>query len=682
MNTKNTNKLINETSPYLLQHAHNPVDWYPWSDESLALAKQLEKPILLSIGYSACHWCHVMAHESFEDNATAELMNKSFVNIKVDREERPDLEKIYQTAHQLLTQNSGGWPLTMILTHDDQVPFFGGTYFPPEPRFGLPGFKELLVRIVDMYQSQLPAIRKQNTSMLVALEKTQELQTSESSLSIAPIIKAVQDMKHHFDPINGGHTGAPKFPQSPTQEFLLSLNDFENADAASIAIKMASLTLKKMANGGIYDHLGGGFCRYSVDQHWLIPHFEKMLYDNGQLLANYSHALTITNDSSLDSIIIESADWMIRELQSPDGGYYSSLDADSEGEEGKFYAWHHDEFKTTLTPEEYETFSDYYGLNDPPNFEGKWHLHNREPGDNSNVNNELLSSAKARLLGIRNQRIWPGRDEKILTSWNALGIKGMVLAYLSTGDERYFQSASRAMTFIYQHMWQENRLFASYKDGKVHLNAYLDDYAFLLDAILTLLTAHWDNKWIAFAEALSSVLLEQFYDEEYGGFFFTSHDHETLIQRRKDFMDDATPSGNGIAVNALLRMGHLTGNQSYLAAAESTLKAAWGSIESMPVSHATILAALADFYHPPRQIIIRGTENEISDWKSQCFNVLRDSRTQIYAISNDWHDLPGLLEKRQKMENTVAYVCEGNTCKTPFTNLEQLISDLKHCEIK
>jgi uncharacterized protein len=682
MNAKNTNKLINETSPYLLQHAHNPVDWYPWSEESLELAKQLEKPILLSIGYSACHWCHVMAHESFEDNETAELMNKSFVNIKVDREERPDLDKIYQTGHQLLTQNSGGWPLTMILTHDDQVPFFGGTYFPTEPRFGLPGFKELLDRIVDMYQSQLPAIRKQNSSMLVALEKTQELQTSESSLSIVPVIKAVKDMKHHFDPINGGHTGAPKFPQSPSQEFLLSLSDFENADAASIAIKMASLTLKKMANGGIYDHLGGGFCRYSVDQHWLIPHFEKMLYDNGQLLANYSHALKITNDSSLDSVIIESADWMIRDLQSPDGGYYSSLDADSEGEEGKFYAWQHDELKTALTPEEYETFSNYYGLNDPPNFEGKWHLHIHEPGDDSNLNNEILSSAKARLLGIRNQRIWPGRDEKILTSWNAIGIKGMILAYLSTGDERYFQSASRAMTFIYQNMWQGNRLFASYKDGKVHLNAYLDDYAFLLDAILTLLTAHWDNKWIAFAEALSSVLLEQFYDEEYGGFFFTSHDHETLIQRRKDFMDDATPSGNGIAVNALLRMGHLTGNQSYLAAAESTLKAAWGSIESMPVSHASILAALADFYHPPRQIIIRGSENEISDWKSQCFNVLRDSRTQIYAISNDWQDLPGLLEKRQVKENTVAYVCEGNSCKTPFTNLEQLISDLKHCEIK
>ncbi|NNE37805.1 MAG: thioredoxin domain-containing protein, partial [Gammaproteobacteria bacterium] len=636
-------------------------------------------PILLSIGYSACHWCHVMAHESFEDETTAEVMNRSFINIKVDREERPDLDRIYQTAHQLLAQRGGGWPLTMVLTHDDQIPFFGGTYFPPEARFGLPGFGELLERIAEMYQTQLPAIRTQNDAMISALEKTQESGESDSELKISLIHQAVVDLYQYFDNKNGGHSGAPKFPQSPTQELLLSLHQLDDQETVIHAKEMVTLTLGKMANGGIYDHLGGGFCRYSVDAYWMIPHFEKMLYDNGQLLTNYVHAKIVTENSIFDTVIRETAEWIIRDMQAPDGGYYSSLDADSEGQEGKFYVWTHDKLKAELDQEEYEFFANYYGMNFPANFEGHWHLFVPEP-DQKKFN--ALTSARSKLLDIRNQRVWPGRDEKVLTSWNGLAIKGMVNAYLVTGEDAYYHSANRALEFIYDNLWQENRLYATSKDGRNHLNAYLDDYAFLIDAILLMLTARWDNKWLDFAINLADVLLAQFYDQDHAGFFFTSHDHESLIQRRKDFMDDATPSGNGIAVQGLLRLGHLLGKQDYLDAAENTLKAAWGTMESLPLSHATMLDALVEFSHPPRQIIIRGNLDEISHWQEQCRIEVRDTKTAIYAIPENAGKLPGLLEKRLLQDNIVAYLCEGFTCKTPFTKLQQLISDLKHCEIK
>ncbi len=679
MHSKFTNNLINETSPYLLQHAHNPVAWYPWNEESLALAREQQKPILLSIGYSACHWCHVMAHESFEDEATAEIMNRYFVNIKVDREERPDLDSIYQTAHQLLAQRGGGWPLTMVLTHDDQVPFFGGTYFPPEARFGLPGFRELLERIADMYQTQLPAIRKQNDAMVTALARTQETEQNDSALSTSPINHAIADLYQYFDNKNGGHSGAPKFPQSPTQDLLLSLKDFEARETADTATTMVAVTLKKMANGGIYDHLGGGFCRYSVDAYWMIPHFEKMLYDNGQLLTNYAHALMTTNDPEIKPVIHETAQWIMRDMQAPDGGYYSSLDADSEGHEGKFYVWNHDEVKAELEPDEYQSFAHYYGMDYPPNFEGQWHLFVPQPDPGKSGD---LTAARTKLLERRNRRVWPGRDEKVLTSWNALAIKGMVNAYLVTGEESYLHSASRALEFIYDNLWNNNRLYATSKDGRAHLNAYLDDYAFLIDAILVLLSARWDSQWLNFAIELTNILLQQFYDKNDGGFFFTSHDHETLIQRRKDYMDDATPSGNGIAVQVLLQLGHLVGNQDYLEAAEKTLKAAWGPMQSLPMSHASMLTALLDFSHPPGQIIIRGNQNEIGHWQIQCRNEISDTRTRSYAIADNVLNLPGLLEKRLPQGDAVAYVCAGFTCKTPFTKLEQLISDLKHCEIK
>jgi uncharacterized protein YyaL (SSP411 family) len=679
MNSKITNKLINETSPYLQQHAHNPVEWYPWNEDSLTLAKEQEKPVLLSIGYSACHWCHVMAHESFEDEATAEVMNKYFINIKVDREERPDLDRIYQTAHQLLTQRGGGWPLTMVLTHDDQVPFFGGTYFPPEPRFALPGFSELLERIAKMYQTQLPAIRKQNNAMLTALEKTQELQQTTSAMTISPVNHAVADIYQYFDHKNGGNGGAPKFPQSPTLELLLSLSRLDIPETSKTAMDMASLTLSKMAYGGIYDHLGGGFCRYSVDAYWMIPHFEKMLYDNGQLLSNYAYASTITGHSAYESVIRDTANWLIRDMQSQDGGFYSSLDADSEGHEGKFYTWTHEEIKGLLSPEDYQLFSEYYGMNFPPNFEGKWHLFVYEPHEDKS---RSLQAARTSLLETRNERVWPGRDEKILTSWNALALKGMVNAFLVTGENAYLQSATHALEFVRDHMWDNDRLFATSKDGKAHLNAYLDDYVFLIDAILVKLTADWDKQWLDFAMKLTDILIDQFFDPKYGGFYFTSNHHESLIQRRKDFMDDATPSGNGIAVQVLLRLGSLLGEQKYLDVAEKTLTAGFGAMESSPMSHATMLNGLVDFNRPPRQIIIRGDADEISRWQSSCMSEIRETRTIIYAIPTNCENLPGLLAQRKPKGTAIAYICEGFSCKTPFTNLEQLISDLKHCEIK
>ena len=684
MNIKNkANALINETSPYLLQHAYNPVHWYPWSEQALNLAKDENKPILLSIGYSACHWCHVMAHESFEDKEISAVMNKYFINIKVDREERPDLDRIYQTAQQLLTQRSGGWPLTMILSPDDHVPFFGGTYFPPQARFGLPGFIELLQRIAELYENEPKAINKQNLAVMEALQKVQMSSgVSPTELNLDPVTKGIQELSANFDKKFGGFGDAPKFPQTPTLEFLLHASQLSSNDVYKSSMDMVNLTLAKMATGGIYDHLGGGFSRYSVDQYWLIPHFEKMLYDNGPLLYTYSQAWHITDNEHYQHIAIETANWLIRDMQAPNGGYYSSLDADSEGEEGKFYVWTPDEIKTILNESEYNIFSEYYGLTGPANFEGHWHLNISAKLDqiSSNIKIEdkikILISAKDKLLNVRGQRVWPERDEKILTSWNALAIKGMSIASLRLKNESYLQSAINALTFIHESMWHEDRLYASHKDGKSNLNAYLDDYAYLIDAIMTILSIRWDTKWLNFAQDLSTVLLDQFYDNEHGGFLFTSHDHEKLLQRRRDFMDDATPSGNGIATRALITLGHLTGNQKFIHAGEQTLKAAWHSLENIPYAHSSLLQALTNVCYPSRQIIIRGKEDDISVWQNTCYEIA-DVNTAVYAIPGFDSDLPGLLSQAGSQDRTVAYICEGFVCKAPVTTLDQLISDLK-----
>ncbi|MFQ5661135.1 MAG: thioredoxin domain-containing protein [Gammaproteobacteria bacterium] len=676
------NALINETSPYLLQHAHNPVYWYPWGEEAIQRARQEGKPILISIGYSACHWCHVMAHESFEDKETAELMNRFFINVKVDREERPDLDKIYQTAQQLLTQRAGGWPLTMFLTPEDHIPFFGGTYFPLHARYGMPGFKDILRRVREFFQQEQEAISQQNRSLMEAFQRMQTEPGAgrEPALNPRPLIASIHELTQAFDKHHGGFGGAPKFPTPTNIERLLHHHELYASDEQ--ILPMALLSLKHMALGGIYDQLGGGFCRYSVDQQWLIPHFEKMLYDNGSLLSLYAGAWQISAEPLFKKVAVETADWLTREMQSPEGGYYSSLDADSEGEEGRFYLWTPEQVKALLTADEYDLFSVHTGLDLPANFEGKWHLHISRPIDtlaasfsmDVDAATEIINRIRRKLYDAREQRIRPGRDEKILTSWNALTIKGMAVAANRFGRRDYLASAEKALTFIHDTMWRDKRLLATCKDGKAHLNAYLDDYAFLIDALLSLLAASWSGKWLQFATQLAEQLLDNYYDKENGGFFFTSHDHERLLQRRKDFMDDALPSGNGVAAAALARLGHLINEPRFTEASERTLKAAWSAVERMPSACNALLFALEDYCFPPRQIILTGRQEVVDEWKKQCTDA-SGIRSQVFAIARD--ALPGLPAQRQPGGDATAYICEGFSCLEPITDAGDLLNHLK-----
>ena len=681
------NALINETSPYLQQHAHNPVYWYPWSEEALARAREEDKPILLSIGYSACHWCHVMAHESFEDEDTAAIMNEHFINIKVDREERPDLDKIYQTAQQLLTRRTGGWPLTMFLTPADHIPFFGGTYFPPDSRYGLPGFRDVLLRIVEYYQKERLAIARQNESVQEALQRIASASTTGAGveLTAAPLGAATAQLEQSFDPRYGGFGGAPKFPHPTSIERLLRYLRHASDDERRNILSVAETTLQKMARGGVYDQLGGGFYRYSVDERWMIPHFEKMLYDNGPLLTLYCDAWQITNNNLYKTIVLETAEWVLRDMQSGEGGYFSTIDADSEGHEGKFYIWDRDEIRSLLNDQEYAVAEKYFGLDQPPNFEGQWHLHVvSEPEQvaallSLDVGEVIatLTAARHKLLEVRRQRIWPQRDEKILSSWNGLMIKGMATVAVTFDQPRYFESAAKALEFIQKTMWKDGRLLATCKDGNAHLNAYLDDYAFLADAILVLLNFHWRTDWLEFAVQLADTLLDLFEDKEHGGMFFTSHDHEQLIQRTKTYMDDSLPAGNGIAASALMQLGHLLGEHRYLQAAGRILKSGQDSVTQFPAAHNAMLNALEDHLYPPRQIIIRGNENEIRQWQQHC-RQLAGPYCMIFPVENDVQGLPDAIATKKPGEQTIAYVCEGLKCSAPITRLDLMNENLNN----
>ena len=676
------NALIDETSPYLLQHAHNPVEWYPWGEEALEKAKMEDKPILLSVGYSACHWCHVMDHESFEDPSTAAVMNELFVNIKVDREERPDIDKIYQTAQHLLTRRQGGWPLTMFLTPDDHMPFFGGTYFPPASRYGMPGFPEVLQRVADYYRHEPEAIQHQNTSLRDALERIQEniLTADTQALDTAPLSGSVKELKHAYDRINGGFGGAPKFPTPTNLERLLHHWEMNPGDQE--ILQMALHTLKKMARGGIYDQLGGGFCRYSVDGEWTIPHFEKMLYDNGPLLALYTWAWHLDGDPLFKQTAVETAEWMMREMQSPEGGYYSSLDADSEGEEGKFYIWTPQQVEAVLTPEEYRIIASHFGLDGDPNFEGKWHLQVRDTAGQATENTgldgeaaeQIINRARQKLFKLRDQRIRPGRDEKILTSWNALAIRGMSIAATYLGRRDFLESALKSLEYIRRNMWRDGRLLATSKDGRAHLNAYLDDYSFLLDAILHLLCAGWNTDWLRFAIQIADQLLDLFYDSVNGGFFFTSH--ATPLPEGRDYMDDSLPSGNGVAAIGLARLGHLINEPRYIDAAGRTIRSAWTMIEQLPSAHNAMLFALEDECSPPQQIILRGKPEEIEEWHLK-IRAHAPIQSMIYAIPRDETGLPGILQERSAREKTTAFVCQGFTCLEPFREANDLVHYLQ-----
>jgi len=651
------NRLARETSPYLQQHAANPVDWYPWGPEALERARSEDKPILLSVGYSACHWCHVMAHESFEDAAVAEVMNRLFVNVKVDREERPDLDQIYQSAHQMLAQRPGGWPLTMFLSPDG-APFFGGTYFPKDARHGLPAFPDLCQRVAAIWREKRADIAAQNSEVLNALARTLPQRAAARPEFSADVVRAMLDsLRANFDARFGGFGAAPKFPHPTDLE--LCLRDGEG--------EMAHTTLKRMCEGGIYDQLGGGFCRYSVDAQWMIPHFEKMLYDNGPLLALLADAWLVTQDVLYARCAGETAGWIMREMQSPEGGYYSSLDADSEHEEGKFYVWSREEAQQLLTGKEYLAFSSRFGLDRAPNFENRhWHLNASrplEPGTET-----LVNDARRKLLAAREQRVRPGRDEKVLVSWNALAIRGMAHAGRVFGRPEWTASARRAFDFIRARMWRDGRLLATYKDGRAHLNAYLDDYAFLIGAALELMQPDFATADLEFARQLAGVLLEQFEDREGGGFFFTARDHEPLIHRPKPGHDHATPSGNAVASWALARLAALTGEERYTHAAERTLELFYPVMRDYPAGFAAMAIALEEQLRPPATLVLRGSREALGRWQAELAREYLPG-TLVLDIPDGMAGLPAVLDKPQRAGAVNGWLCRGVTCLEPISDL-------------
>ncbi len=681
------NRLARETSPYLLQHAANPVDWYPWSEEALDLARRQDKPILLSIGYSACHWCHVMAHESFEDAATAQVMNRLFVNIKLDREERPDLDKVYQIAHQVLTQRGGGWPLTMFLTPDDLTPFFGGTYFPREPRYGMPAFVDVLERVAGWFRDHRDDVRRQNGALREVFDDlVPPAAAADVTLSQAPIGQARRELESSFDERFGGFGGAPKFPHPASLERLL--RDWrataEGTEPDLKALYMATLTLKRMAEGGLYDQLGGGFCRYSVDAYWMIPHFEKMLYDNGPLLALCAQAAIATGDGLFKRVAIETGEWALRDMRSPEGGFYSTLDADSEGHEGKFYAWDRQEVQALLSADEYPVFARRYGLDREPNFEGSWHLHcfvsvediAREQGLEPARAAALLETARARLLAVRNRRVWPGRDEKILAGWNGLMIRGLAVAARSLDRPDFAVAASGAVDMLRERCVVDGRLQAVWKDGQARFPAYLDDHAFLLDGLLELLQVRWSSADLEFATFLADALLQRFEDQERGGFWFTAEGEQTPLYRPKGFADEATPSGNGVAALALARLGWLLGEDRYLAAAERTLRGGWASLGKSPQSHTAMLTALEEHLDPPQIVILRGDAQTIGQWV-RSLAPLYAPRRLVLPIPADASGLPEALAGKTPRGAAVAYVCQGPQCSAPVDDLARLVRFLR-----
>ena len=682
-----SNRLASETSPYLLQHADNPVDWRPWDEAALAQARESGKPILLSIGYSACHWCHVMAHESFEDSATAAVMNEHFVNVKVDREERPDLDKVYQLAHQLLTQRPGGWPLTLFLDPETLAPFFAGTYFPKTPRHQLPGFIDLMLRIHQTFEKNRDALHEQNQKLVNLMGRLNpEAPPDGAALSDAKLLAAASEqLRAQYDEQYGGFGRAPKFPMPTTLERVLRhwAHGDRNGQRDRQALDMVMTTLTKMARGGIYDHLGGGFCRYATDRAWMIPHFEKMLYDNGQLLSLYADALAIGPDALFEGAVRETAGWLLREMRHPDGGFFAALDADSEGEEGKFYLWRRERVKRLLSADEYLVAETLYGIDKPPNFENQWNLHRRDAWRSvvqrlslePERADALLASAKQKLFQERQKRERPGLDDKVLTSWNALAIKGLAKAGMVLGEPAWLDAATDALDFIRAELWRDGTLFASWRSGQAKHSGYLDDYASLIDALTVLLQARWRDEDAAFALALADKALAGFMDAEAGGFFFTAHDHEALISRPKPTTDDAQPPGNGVMALALARLGHLFGNADYLEAAARTLAWARGAMEHHPAGHCCLLTALEEQVQAPELIVLRGDEDAIDEWRQALRDSFRPWR-HIYAIPLDAKQRPPYLPALAPL-GPVAYICSDSSCSTPIDSLDGLQAALR-----
>lgn len=685
------NRLANSSSPYLQQHANNPVDWYTWDTEALDRARKEKKPILLSVGYSACHWCHVMAHESFEDEATAEMMNKYFINIKVDREQRPDIDKIYQTSHSLLTQRGGGWPLTVFLDYRTHAPFFSGTYFPKEPRHGLPSFREVLMSIADYFNSHLDDISKQGEEVSQTLKKMYAPRPSQSSLPPNLTNTAYQTLERLFDAEYGGFGEAPKFPQVSQLSFLVHCAEkFSAEDKTTEAIQasgMALHTLRCMILSGVYDQVGGGFYRYAVDRAWLIPHFEKMLYDNGLLLSFLAEASTLIDEDLFRHALHETAQWALRDMQSPAGAFYSSLDADSEGEEGLYYTWSQQEMMSLLDSDTLNTLKEYWNINTPANFEGSWHLNTINDDIRKQDKQQLIEKAKVTLLATRTQRISPHLDDKILTSWNALMIKGMAKAAMASEEKTYADGAWRAFEFIHKNLWDGQYLFSSCRKQQIEKISYLDDYAFLLDACLSLLQLRWDANVFEFANTLADALIDQFEDSTHGGFFFTPHQHEKLLERPRTFYDEAIPSGYAVAVYALSCLGALCGKDKYLNSAKRALEQAGEVLQRNPAECASLLYAANLNHAMPSIVVLRGAEESMRTWQQIARQNFSSSRLCFaipasFDLSNNFPAITAKTVLAEDPNGVTAYICQGTTCLEPISKQEHFVEYLVQNSLK
>lgn len=679
---KKTNRLINETSPYLLQHAENPVDWYPWGQEALEKAKREDKPIFLSIGYSACHWCHVMAHEDFEDEEIAKLMNENFVNIKVDREERPDLDDIYQKVCQILT-GTGGWPLSVFLT-PDQKPFFAGTYFPPTDRYGMPGFASILRQLSDTYKNNKVLVERQTKIIMDGLAQTAEHVVKPAKLDRTILDEAAINLLQSGDMIHGGFGPSPKFPNVSNLSFLLRYYDLSKIGKFK---EFVLLTLDKMFSGGIYDHIGGGFHRYSTDSIWLVPHFEKMLYDNALIPLVYAEAFQITGESKYSDVVKRTLDYVLREMTHPDGGFYSTQDADSEGEEGKYYTWKKEEIISTLGSEDGEIFCMHYGVTQGGNFDGRNILHVSVPveelarklsGSATDVY-RIIENGRNKLLQLREKRIKPGRDEKILTSWNGLMISAFAKGYKVTGENAYLNAARRAVNFIKGKLANGQELKRTFKDGQAKLDGYLDDYAFYISALLDLFEVDPKTDHLSRAIMYADYMIEHFWDQKLGDFFFTSDKHEQLIVRTKSVYDLSVPSGNSMAALALIRLYHYTQNQDYIEKAEKVLTKNASMAAENPFAFGQLLNAIYMYVRRPKEVtlIANADANEAVEWLNRQF---LPEGIIVVANANDIAQLQkfAFFKGKESVSNKpfTAYVCKDFACSLPLHSIDEIRKNL------
>jgi uncharacterized protein YyaL (SSP411 family) len=671
---KYINALIYETSPYLLQHAHNPVQWYPWGSEALAKAKAEDKPILLSIGYSACHWCHVMAHECFEDEEIASLMNQSFINIKVDREERPDLDAIYMSAVQLTT-GRGGWPMTVFLTPDQQ-PFFCGTYFPKEDRYGVPGFRRVLLGVAQAYQDKRQILYQDAGAITAELKRFGANHAPSAELARATLSDAANAIASGFDSVHGGFGEAPKFPPSMALSFLMRCSLRENT---KYYLEIINKTLAKMAAGGMYDQLGGGFHRYSVDAQWLVPHFEKMLYDNALLSRVYLDGFLLTGNESYGQTCREVLDYVIREMMSSEGGFYSSQDADSEGGEGEYYIWANEEIHLLLGEEDSRLFCRYYGVTPNGNFEGKNILHIPKPMEEfARANNlsarqlsDILQRCRETLFEARERRVKPGRDEKILTAWNGLMLRSFAEASRVLDSEAYLQAAVKNAEFLLSKLYDQGSLLRSYKDGQAKFSAYLDDYSCLIDGLLSLYEATFEPRWVQAAEDLASRMVDKFWDQQERNFFLTPDNHEVLIHRPKEIYDNALPCGNSVAAGVLLRLTAFTGDQKWADYSIAVMESNAGLMVKIPNAFPHLLCVLDDYLGATTEIAIIGSlDNEaVQEFSAEVFRRYRPNKVVACGLKGGL----ALLENRPQVNGqATVYVCEGHVCKNPVNSVEEL----------